>query len=399
MEADEARARELQALKTIAETLNEGTELEPMLQGVLPKLLDALGFTTGWIFLAGPGRGSYRLVADHGLPPALARDDKRPMCTGVCWCLNEYWRGKLERAANTIECKRLDDARRRRSGETFDISHHASVPLASGKDRFGLLNVAHPGKRRFSPQELALLESVALQIGTAIARVRLLQAQRDQARVDERNRIARDLHDSISQSLFSLNLLAQGARKVIHQRPEEAARALDEIQALAQESLLAMRSLIWQLRPEGLEQGLVTALTQYGARLGLQVAAEVTGSVSVPQVIEEALWRIGQEALNNVRRHAGVDRVQMEYAVRPDAVILVVRDAGVGFGGIPSPSKGRGFGLIGMRERAQSLGGDVTVRSQPGAGTEVRAVIPLSGGAAPSAYGSFSDLAAGGDER
>lgn len=393
MDADEVRTRELLALKTIAETLNEGTDLEPMLRGVLPKLLEAMGFTTGWIFLTGPGGRSYRLVADHGLPPALDREAKRPMSRGACWCLDAYWNGRLERAANTMECKRLDDARRRQWGETHGISHHATVPLVSGSDRVGLLNVAHPGKRRFSPQELALLESVALQIGTAIARVRLLQAQRDQARIDERNRLARDLHDSISQSLFSLNLLAQGARKLVHHRPDEAARALDEIHALAQESLQAMRSLIWQLRPEGLEQGLVTALSQYAARLGLQVGASVTGSGVVPQAVEEALWRIGQEALNNARRHAGVDRVQIEYATGSETATLILRDAGVGFMARPSDaaaSGGRSFGLIGMRERAQSLGGDVTIRSRPGAGTEVRAVIPLPSGTSSRAGGDES---------
>ncbi|MFO7255591.1 histidine kinase [Limnochorda sp.] len=387
MDANEARTRELLALKTIAETLNEATDLEPMLQGVLPKVLEALGFTTGWIFLTGPGPRAYRLIADHGLPPALCRDAKRPMSRGGCWCLDAYWGGGLERAANTMECKRLDEARRRQWGETHQISHHATVPLASGSVRFGLLNVAHPEKRHFSPQELALLESVALQIGTAIARVRLLQAQRDQARLEERNRLARDLHDSISQSLFSLNLLAQGARKLIHRDPEEAARALEEIQALAQESLQAMRSLIWQLRPEGLEQGLITALTQYGARLGLTVEVAVTGGGAVPQAVEEALWRIGQEALNNVRRHAGVDQVQVEYGLDREMVTLTVRDRGVGFQARAAGASG-GFGLIGMRERAQSLGGDVTVRSRRGGGTEVRAIIPLpaaseGGGEAP----------------
>ena len=102
MDANEARTRELLALKTIAETLNEATDLEPMLQGVLPKVLEALGFTTGWIFLTGPGPRAYRLIADHGLPPALCRDAKRPMSRGGCWCLDAYWGGGLERAANTM---------------------------------------------------------------------------------------------------------------------------------------------------------------------------------------------------------------------------------------------------------------------------------------------------------
>ena len=199
------------------------------------------------------------------------------------------------------------------------------------------------------------------------------------------------MHDSISQSLFSLNLLAQGARKLVHHRPDETPRALEEIQALAQESLQAMRSLIWQLRPEGLEHGLVTALTQYGARIGLEVEVDVTGSTTVPQAVEEALWRIGQEALNNVRRHAGVDRVRIEYAAGRETVTLVVRDAGVGFDHIhrvtPLPQAVR-LDSLECENGPQSLGGDVTIRSRPGAGAEVRAVIPLTSGTLLSAGGA-----------
>ena len=303
------------------------------------------------------------------------------MCQGVCWCLDSYWSGKLEQAANIIECKRLEDARRHSRGETAQMSLHASVPLTW--ERNGLACSTWRTRESAGSRRRSWLcwSRWRFEIGSAIARVRLLQAQRDQARIDERNRLARDLHDSISQSLFSLNLLAQGARNLVYERPDEAARALIEIQALAQESLEAMRSLIWQLRPEGLEQGLVTALTQYGARIGLDVEVDVTGGATLPRAVEEALWRIGQEALNNVKRHAGVQRVRIEFTADQEAVTLIVRDNGAGFRWRPSGADGFGggsFGLIGMRERAQSLGGDVTVRSRPGAGTEVRAVIPLA---------------------
>ncbi|MDR6226247.1 GAF domain-containing sensor histidine kinase [Desmospora profundinema] len=532
--------REREILKTIAETLNRSSDVEPMLQSVLKKLLDVTGLTTGWIFLSRE-RPEYSTPAMEGIPSALSWEGGRPMCEGSCWCLKDYWNGKLEQAVNIMECKRLEDAVKYEWGDTRGITHHATVPLMAAEERIGLLNVAAPGKERFSEEELSLLQSVAYQIGTAVQKNRLIQAQQRRAelfaRLDEasrkiwsvrdpddlprqltkgiaesldwpyvgcwlhrgerlvlvaavadgrsdgpgiartpeewgavgasfqhqrmargkwslhfpggeekrwqslaavplstgrnrigvlaigsrdpagwgesdlqvlkavgehvtlalesarlererqewtlsreRNRLARDLHDSVNQKLFSLSLTARAAQQLSPEHRELLRESLQDIQNWSHEALREMRSLIWQLRPPGLEDGLVTALEAYASRLGLAVKTEVNGVAPLDRCVVEALWRIGQEALNNVSKHAGVERVQVSLAVHGDRVKLRVSDRGCGFSVAAEENRSESLGITSMRERAKLLGGDVKVTSRPGEGTEVFADLPQQGG-------------------
>lgn len=535
----ELRVQELLTLKTIAETLNQSNDLHQMLNEVLEKLLQVTGLQTGWIFLVGE-EPEYTCVADCNLPPALAWGDKTPMCRDRCWCIGGYWDGELQHPANIINCKRIEDAIKYSWGDTKGIYHHATVPLTAGGERFGILNVAAPGKRHFTDEELALLQAVAYQIGTAVERIRLFQAEQRRAesyaklgevsqhigsvletdrlpievvqtvgstfhwqsvalyllegahlslravhsngesrvewkqyqlarsgaagaalqerrpvvvvdaqverrirarrgqppyrsavavplrlreesvgvlvvgsdrarafdgidveivealsvhvslaienarlyeqrqiltREEERNRLARDLHDSVCQTLFSLTLTTRGAESMVTVQPELAGKALQDIQGLAQNALREMRSLIWQLRPVGLEEGLCTALKRYGESLGLCATAGVEGVRSLPRAIEEALWRIGQESLNNVRKHAATDHVEIRIRLTDADVSLEVADRGCGFI-TQQPVRGRSLGMESMRERAQALGGTFSVQSRPGEGTVTRTWIP-----------------------
>ena len=202
------RYQQLNILKEIAELLNEGTDTEDVLKLVLRKLLQVTGLQTGWIFLIDDD-GTHHLIADEALPPALAIDHKRRMCHGKCWCVNKYNNQQLHKATNIIECKRIEDALDEEAGETGGLTHHATVPLRAGQERFGILNVGAPNKTNFEKNELALLEAVAYQIGTALKRIKLTQREQKTALVAERNRLARDLHDSVNQLLFSLSLTAR----------------------------------------------------------------------------------------------------------------------------------------------------------------------------------------------
>lgn len=373
MRGKDNRIHELNTLKVIAERLNEATDIGEMLNDVLKKLLHVTGLPTGWIFLIDEN-GQYELAADYALPAGLTWEQKKPMCEGGCWCLNRYQDGRLQKAVNIISCKRIEEAIEHEWGDTEGITHHATVPLRAGKEKFGLLNVASPHKKHFAEEELALLESVAFQIGTAIKRILLVETERTHALIEERNRLAQDLHDSVNQLLFSIMLTARGTKEMSNQ--PEVKDMLTYMQELSQEALTEMKGLIWQLRPQGLENGITTALFNYANVLGLNMECNIEGVCTLPTHIEEELWRIGQEALNNCKKHAETNKVWFDLFKTNSTVVMVVEDKGRGFNynedtSIPS------LGLKGMKERVLRLEGDFLLTSSPGAGTKIKMAIPL----------------------
>jgi two-component system, NarL family, sensor kinase len=370
----EQHIQKLQTLKAIAETLNEANDLEEMLDAVLKQLIHVTELECGWIFLVDE-KGAYSLVADCELPPALTWGNKQPMCEGDCWCLDRYNDGRLQRAANIIECKRLEDAIEEKWGDTKGITHHATVPLRAGDEKFGLLNVASPNKTHFTNEELALLEAVAFQIGTAIKRIKLVENEQKLALLAERNRLARDLHDSVNQLLFSLMLTAGGAKEMT--TDGRMKKTLDYIQQLAQEALQEMRSLIWQLRPQGLENGVASALMNYGKMLGLNVEMDIHGVIDLPSDVEECLWRVGQEALNNCKKHADVSTVSIFITVKNKKIKMEITDKGCGFN--YSDEEMPSLGLKSMKERIEAMNGTFHIKSAIGKGTTVQMMIPLKG--------------------
>lgn len=205
------------------------------------------------------------------------------------------------------------------------------------------------------------------------------------AQEEERRRLARELHDETAQSLATLSLFFGD---LLEGQPDEAERAarVKEGKALADGLLEETRRLIYALRPSVLDDmGLVAALRWYAeeqlGKHGIASSAEEEGlSVRLPEYVEVALFRIAQEAMNNVVKHARATTVQLEVRKLPEAVVLTVRDDGAGFdlqAFSRTPGAHSGVGLAGMQERAVSLGGKVTVQSAPGKGTLVIARIPL----------------------
>lgn len=367
------RLEEISILKEIAELLNEGTEMNAVLAGVLKKLLHLTGLKTGWIFLIDE-EGVHQLAAFEALPPALTYDSNHRMCKGECWCVNRYRNKKLTKATNIIECKRIEEAIAAKAGDTLGLTHHATVPLRAGNERFGLLNVGSPNKTYFQQEELALLESVAFQIGTALKRIMLNQREQETALVAERNRLARDLHDSVNQLLFSLSLTARAGAEMAE--GAEIGQTFHYIQDLAQEALGEMRALIWQLKPQGLENGILCALKGYAEMLGLLIEIKVAGVASFPGKVEETLWRIGQEALANCKKHSQSSHVYLSLDRNSESVTMVIKDHGCGFHysqchDIPS------FGLKNMKVRTEALDGKFQLTSAPGTGTEIKVYIPV----------------------
>jgi signal transduction histidine kinase len=243
------------------------------------------------------------------------------------------------------------------------VGSYASVTIQAETARQGSQNL------------LAELQTAHRQLQAYAAQVEEL------AVIQERNRLARELHDSVTQTIFSLTLTARAARLLLERDPARAAGQLDHLQELAQSALAEMRSLIFQLRPTpveaiGLGPALQRHLTGLQSEYGLTVDLHLEGEPRLPPEQAARLFRIVQEALNNVVKHAQTDRAAV--MLRPDngRLILEITDQGVGFDP-NTPGAGRGsLGLASMRERAEMMGGGLTVTSRPGQGVRLRIEIP-----------------------
>ncbi|MCA1056548.1 GAF domain-containing sensor histidine kinase [Rossellomorea aquimaris] len=362
----------IELLKEIAEFLNNETDQCDMLHGALKKLIKGTTFTTGWIFFI-EGDGKHQLASYEELPESLQHNGCELLHEGGCWCVNRFRKGKLTKASNIIECQRIEKAIEEKRGKTNDITYHATIPLQSGDEAYGLLNVAAPNKTHFTKDELALLESVAFQIGSAIKRIALTKKEQEVALLAERNRLARDLHDSVNQLLFSLTLTARGGAEMTDEH--EVKETFQTVQTLAQEALSEMRALIWQLRPHGLENGLVEAVKGYSDMLGLRLQPKVEGVISLSSKVEEVLWRVSQEALNNCKKHSGV--LEISYLLKDEGnkIALVIEDHGYGFQ-YDEEQPLASIGIGSMRERVKGMGGVFQLESALGKGTKLTVKIP-----------------------
>jgi signal transduction histidine kinase len=190
----------------------------------------------------------------------------------------------------------------------------------------------------------------------------------------ERNRLARDLHDAVTQTLFSSSIIAEVLPRIWDRDPEEARRRLEELRELTRGALAEMRTLLLELRPSALVEARLADLLRQLAesitgRARVPVALEVEGECQLDAEVKVALYRIAQEALNNVAKHAGASAASMRLSCQPGQVELFVRDDGQGFDPASLPPNSLGLGI--MRERAEAIGAALTIESRPGSGTQI----------------------------
>jgi signal transduction histidine kinase len=256
-----------------------------------------------------------------------------------------------------------------------------AVPLVYHGRALGVLNAyflpdAHP-----DGPEVEFLKAIADQAAVAVENARLYHAAQQKAALEERQRLARELHDSVSQALYGIGLGARTARTLLDTQPERAAEPLDYVLQLAEAGLTEMRSLIFELRPESLErEGIVTALNRQAralrARHSLRVEVTTCPEPDASLDVKEAIYRIAQEALHNVVKHARASSVTLQLASDEAGLTLTIHDDGIGFdtgGSFPGH-----LGLRSMRERATRLGGTIEISSTSSRGTKLVAVIPVS---------------------
>lgn len=371
--------RELAILNSIARSLNEKINLREALNTTLGKVAELLNLDTGWVWLLDEDSGDSYLAASQNLPPALTEDPER--MKGSCYCLNTFREGDLKGAANVnfITCSRLKGLMKGTDG----LRYHASIPLYAHGKKLGVMNVASRDWQELSRDDLQFLYTIGDFLSIAIERGKLFEKSMELVLMEERNRLAREIHDTLAQGLaaIAMQLETLDVRLETNTPNPEFRESIRHVLNLTRQNLDAARRSVWNLRAAPLEdrplpEALPLLIEEYAANAHFQYQFEQSGEISpLPARIEMGLFRIAREALNNVAVHSGTSKVKLHLGFSAEEIQLTIEDNGKGFDLKKVPEDR--FGLIGMNERATILGGKLTIESSPGKGTSIRVNIPL----------------------
>ena len=373
----------LATLSRIASSLTIDAPVERTLEALAESAVNASTATACSVMLAGEGTDTIRLVGSYGLPEGYTEGLQAAFRAGVPSPTLEVIRTRrpvlLREAREGILSEPLFAPIHRFADEVLEDTIYI-VPLIFRGRVIGAINFGYLPDREPTDDERVFLAAVADQTAVAVENARLFAEARGKATLEERQRLARELHDSVSQALYGIALGAKTARTLLEHDPNRAADPLDYVLSLAEAGLTEMRALIFELRPESLErEGLVVALEKQAAALRARHEIEVESTLcEEPEAslsVKETVYRIVQEALHNTVKHARASNVRIKMQCNPEQIALEISDNGVGFdaqGDFPGH-----LGLRSMRERASRLGGSLEVESWLGRGTRIRAQIPV----------------------
>jgi two-component system NarL family sensor kinase len=280
---------------------------------------------------------------------------------------------------SVITCSRLKDVIEDAEGLRF----HSTIPLYANDKKLGLLNVASTEWQELSEDDLRILHTIGDFLSIAIERARLFEQSAQLGMIEERNRLAREMHDTLAQGLTAIALQIEAIDVSLEARDDlkDIRDLVKKALALTRSNLEDARRSVLDLRAAPLEgQSLVDALAtlveEYDQRFDFDVVYTARESRSLAPYIEVGLYRIAQEALTNVARHADARHVTLAIRMTPDAVHLWIEDDGCGFDS-DLPLEGR-YGLVGINERARIMGGEMKLFSSSKEGTRVEVVVPTS---------------------
>jgi PAS domain S-box-containing protein len=381
-QAFELLEKRVSALSTVAASLTVNQALNDTLAVIAQSVVGATPAIACSAFVVDQDSGQPRVMASVGMPESYADVLEGCWDRGVDPSHQAYLtheplirRDVVAQSLADPAMAPLHDMLRDAAWDTVAV-----VPLASRDRGFGSVNAYYPRGVEPSPDDIAFLRAVADQGAVAVQNARLLTEAQSKAGLEERQRLARELHDSVSQALYGIALGARTARALAEHSPEQLTEPLDYVLSLAEAGMTEMRSLIFELRPESLaSEGLVAALEKrvavLRARHQLTVAAHLGGEPELPLPLKETLYRIAQEALHNAVKHAHASHVEVRLSLTATDVELRIGDDGVGFE--PSAPRPGHLGMQSMRERAAAHRGTIEIESEIGGGTAVRASLPL----------------------
>jgi signal transduction histidine kinase len=352
-------------------------ELETLLNQVVNRVSSAFGYYCVLVFLTDDAQQTLILKAASGDvgQNVLARGIQVQI---DCSSLN----GQAAETHRLVIVNDVDIARNFKKEEQLPLTQSELViPLQVGEQVLGTLDVQSTDLNSFSHQEVLILQSLADQVAIAIQNSKFYERSKELAVLEERNRLARELHDSVTQSLFSMDLHARAISTYMDKDLQKAREQILQLRQTTHDTLQEMRSLIYDLRPislkdSGLKQAMQKQVERYHSSL-LECLLLWDCPQSFSDTIESGLFRIAQEALRNAVKHAAATKIQVSIKCVADQLILVVEDNGRGFDLKNSTGKRESFGILGMHERAELLNGVLQIETTVGKGTRVILKIPV----------------------
>lgn len=385
---EKRRAEQLLLIARIGRIVSADLALEEMLQKAADAIHSLLGYANVDIPLIDPADPRTLIVSVRGggYKRTIFREDRLPVTRGIMGAA-----ARLRRVQRVNDV--ANDPRYIQPPGGVAVRAELAIPILLGKTTLGVLNVESAAP--FGDEDVRSLRIIADHLAVAIHNARLYARAGRAAVLEERQRLARELHDSVTQMLFSLTLIAQSVEPAFARGAAEGRKSVDRLLELSQRAHAEMRALLAELHPPetarasdpppppGIAQvrrsGLVPALRElvresYGD--GRSAACLCTGYRPQSVAVEESLYRLAQEALNNVAKHARATRVQVALATSRSRVRLAVTDNGVGLRPRRGKSGAGGLGLVGMGERVRALRGTLRISPARGGGTVVNVSVP-----------------------
>lgn len=391
-EALERRTLIAEGLRDVLVVLNSNRPLDEVLNHVVARARALVGAQACVLYRLDQNQDRVLVEASDGLPPFFTRVDQLP--------LNEKQRlgDSILDATILSEAPFIDAVIDEETGageaalspavtrwqRAIASTYRAvlSVPLMVNDTYAGSLAFYFTGKHSATGGEISLVRSFSSQVALVIENANLRTQAEQTAVLQERERLARDLHDSVTQSLYSLTLLAEAARRLANAGDlDQVQTAIARLGAIGQQALKEMRLLVYELRPSVLQrEGLVRALRHrletVERRAGVEVQMLTENYQTQPASLEAELYHVIQEALNNVLKHAAASEVVVSLTQTGQHLHVNIEDNGQGFD-VETLAESSGFGLASMQERVEKFGGNLTLTSRPGHGTQVTITLIL----------------------
>jgi nitrate/nitrite-specific signal transduction histidine kinase len=364
------RTRELAILNSIISVASHSLDIQEILENALRKTVEQMGFSAGVAFKLEPHPTPPLLITYQGFEPGTAID--------LMNCYVSVGQANLAvfpQEVITFGIEDFQDEKLKGKLSQFNFQLCVYVPLSTKGQELGFFILGNHESGHLLPEERSLLSSIGKQVGVAMENARLYEQAEQTAITGERNRLARELHDAVTQTLFSANLIADVIPRIWKRDPEEGMQNLEELRQLTRGALAEMRTLLLEMRPESLERAdIKSLLTQLAdafiGRVRVPLNLEIHGDCELTHEVKIAFYRIAQEALNNIAKHSGARQVDLHLECQPGHLNLFIKDDGLGFEVDALPPGHMGIAI--MRERANSIGANLKIESQIGRGTNIQ---------------------------